>query len=1072
MEFWTIISGLSSLITLGQAFDSGIQKYDFNSKKMKNQIDNIIDYAIIAQDLHDVAEKVEQYIVEYHADYVSGNVLLEKEQESFLKGFYDKYPNLRSNKDQVNPYLYEYLKRLDCILQKEMTLSEKIILRQGIDNNYLLHKIARMILEIIEKQKKECSLEPYNANLIYVESFCHTLFLHKNQKESKVNLQNLFVMQKHLIANENGYFVKTECSLEQEIEQFFGGEKTALFIEGDAGSGKSTLVSWMNYHYFLKDDVAKRLFGERPVVTVRLRDLDRDKINNNRMINAILSYLNISMLDDLVDNYPSAIMILDGFDELCMIEGLVDYEYLIADIFRKNLPGFQFVITTRPKYLDIDKIDVRQTHIYLKHFSKEQIIRWLDKYIHICGEQVSDFIEDYIRNLVDSDNMDAETNSDAIAVCDTPMTLYMIVAKRISEDALMNHWMLYHQIFFTEISDAEYNKMFPNKEWRYEHPIHHFKDLLYQISEEIAYEMYRTGNKKLQLSDVQIRQIITNILNNQVTDDEIYVMSERCYALCTYWKADNTKGFVEFYHNNIRDFFLCERIYRRMNMRYRSINDINDNEFEKLLNVEFKIVNDLCEDYHYSPLATKVCQFIYERSLYECIHNMKKTSFPQIENKEKMFPKIFQSMLSFEMKYSMIPKENNIRILSNIFTCTAQIFRYTAEPFLKTINETEPNEEEILFKWWIEVNHINTIGTLKYLFRFIFHQAPVTYDDGIMISMSNKSDFSGLNLADCDLREINFRYSNLSNAVFSNAAMDRCDLRDTKRDNTDFANISDKDMIWYGNRVCVHRDGDDEKEGVRLVMKNIIQDELELVKSKMIEEVTFQGKTLAKLTRDNVAIVEAMIRNDSAYIRSADVNAAPDYNRKGEVNYGGSSAYWMTLLKKVLLENKPDSTYTYEEIIKGAVESVDRENSTHLNADKCGRQEITERIYQFDRNEFVKCLKDPDYGNMKLICEISRKTSAEKGARSNLSFASKFCHYVCFYVFEGTEYQDNYSIYDRIIKTVLHLYLGYYQIGQEYDLRDYKDYRMAVDSVREASGIAISRNGFDHLLWYYHKGRL
>lgn len=120
MEFWTIISGLSSLITLGQAFDSGIQKYDFNSKKMKNQIDNIIDYAIIAQDLHDVAEKVEQYIVEYHADYVSGNVLLEKEQESFLKGFYDKYPNLRSNKDQVNPYLYEYLKRLDCILQNRV----------------------------------------------------------------------------------------------------------------------------------------------------------------------------------------------------------------------------------------------------------------------------------------------------------------------------------------------------------------------------------------------------------------------------------------------------------------------------------------------------------------------------------------------------------------------------------------------------------------------------------------------------------------------------------------------------------------------------------------------------------------------------------------------------------------------------------------------------------------------------------------------------------------------------------------------------------------------------------------
>ena len=38
----------------------------------------------------------------------------------------------------------------------------------------------------------------------------------------------------------------------------------------------------------------------------------------------------------------------------------------------------------------------------------------------------------------------------------------------------------------------------------------------------------------------------------------------------------------------------------------------------------------------------------------------------------------------------------------------------------------------------------------------------------------------------------------------------------------------------------------------------------------MIEEIDFNGYKLAKLTRDNVAIVEAMIRNDSAYIRTSE----------------------------------------------------------------------------------------------------------------------------------------------------------------------------------------------------------
>lgn len=255
-------------------------------------------------------------------------------------------------------------------------------------------------------------------------------------------------------------------------------------------------------------------------------------------------------------------------------------------------------------------------------------------------------------------------------------------------------------------------------------------------------------------------------------------------------------------------------------------------------------------------------------------------------------------------------------------------------------------------------------------------------------------------------------------------------------------------------------------------MRNTIEDELEFAKSKMIEEIIFRDKTLAKLTRENVAIVEAMLRNDSAYLHSSDITAKPTYNRKNEIKYGGSSAYWMILLKNILVNGQKNSTYAYEDIIKRAVEAVDRENSTHLNADKCGRKEIIERLCRFDRAELMKCLKYPDYGDMKLIREISRRTSAAQKARTNLSFASKFCHYACFYIFEGTEYQDNYSIYDGILKKVLPLYLEYYQIAQIFDLNNYKEYRGAVDSIREKSGIEISRNGFDHLLWYYHKGRL
>lgn len=178
-------------------------------------------------------------------------------------------------------------------------------------------------------------------------------------------------------------------------------------------------------------------------------------------------------------------------------------------------------------------------------------------------------------------------------------------------------------------------------------------------------------------------------------------------------------------------------------------------------------------------------------------------------------------------------------------------------------------------------------------------------------------------------------------------------------------------------------------------MGNIIQKELRIAKTKMFEEVTYNNKKLVKLTTDNVAIVEAMIRNDSAYIKSTDISAGPKFDRKNQLVYGGSSAYWMTMLKSVLIKNK-EVNYTYEELIKGAVEAVDRENSTHLNADKCGRTEIVRRICAFDRSELIECLRNPEYEDMKLVHEIARVTSAKFRARTNLSFASKFCHYACF----------------------------------------------------------------------------
>lgn len=43
------------------------------------------------------------------------------------------------------------------------------------------------------------------------------------------------------------------------------------------------------------------------------------------------------------------------------------------------------------------------------------------------------------------------------------------------------------------------------------------------------------------------------------------------------------------------------------------------------------------------------------------------------------------------------------------------------------------------------------------------------------------------------------------------------------------------------------------------------------------------------------------------------------------------------------------------------------------------------------------------------------------------------------------------------------------------DFQNYEVYAMVIDKIREIagnkSGYTVSRNGFDHLLWYFHKAR-
>lgn len=255
-------------------------------------------------------------------------------------------------------------------------------------------------------------------------------------------------------------------------------------------------------------------------------------------------------------------------------------------------------------------------------------------------------------------------------------------------------------------------------------------------------------------------------------------------------------------------------------------------------------------------------------------------------------------------------------------------------------------------------------------------------------------------------------------------------------------------------------------------------------------------KKLVMLSIDNVAKVEAMISIDSSYARGADSTAKPENNKNN--GYKGSSAYWFSKFKDEYknlndddelekINNNKVQEHVEEDIILELVSAIDRENSTHLNSDGIGRREISDRIKKYTKKRFFELLKNADR-NFELYLELAKITtySIEKNKkhRKNPSFASKFCHYACFYLFEN-ELKDNYSIYDRILREILPYYAKRYKIEinkedlnkiKNNEIDGYPVYCKIVDNIIDNADAEnsekISRNGFDHLLWYYHKGRM
>lgn len=221
----------------------------------------------------------------------------------------------------------------------------------------------------------------------------------------------------------------------------------------------------------------------------------------------------------------------------------------------------------------------------------------------------------------------------------------------------------------------------------------------------------------------------------------------------------------------------------------------------------------------------------------------------------------------------------------------------------------------------------------------------------------------------------------------------------------------------------------------------------------MLEEK--DGKVI--LSSKNAAKVFAMMAN------------TPRYKTAARTRDKRSSAYWFD-------QWKTNGTLSENELFT-LLKRLNAENSTRVSDSDLAV--IKNNIIR-QRYKLITDLKNADYALIDIITQDCEKIP--------FSFATKFCHYACLYMFDGAA-RDNFPIFDDIIRTHLGKYSEDWNTKRDDDsnrklIRNQtpkelaqtagglgRFYRFYVDVISDlAEKHQISKTGVEQLIWFYHNG--
>lgn len=526
-------------------------------------------------------------------------------KETDLRGYELKILFLTTDSETTKKLKTDTIKRLpklgldlSCIdFDPEINLLDFNDLIRPLRENHVTREQMTQLSDLMDKYWPHIASQPAVTDRVqeiinqYADNFTAPLFMHRGSKT--VTLQNMYVEPSFDDAGDLAHQFDTVTDSIHDFLWHKSREKI-MVIEGDAAIGKTSLVSWMCYHAQAGDEEAQKLFQNSPVVCVRLRELEFEE--NEESADPILQYLNIPDAREFVRRYPDAILILDGADELGMVSSLNASrigQFILNSC--NSLAVRKLIVTSRPQILDSAAL---RSHLFstrkitLAPFCIAKREQWLKHYMEL-GEMIPAETLEYVRNLTDQD-------SDGVA--NTPLALYLLVHCNFRDEFRDNLWALYHTIFSDAIIKTYYNTPVLGSD-----PVLNQAEatLNYAMVKEIAYTMFRnSGYDRFHITRQELDECAKAVGLEGADAERV---KQTC-VLCAYWK-NSTDGALEFYHNNIRDFFLCEYICDQILEVVREMPD-DLGSYTKNSYSYGTFLHEECMDPRWTPLVKLCCSIL------------------------------------------------------------------------------------------------------------------------------------------------------------------------------------------------------------------------------------------------------------------------------------------------------------------------------------------------------------------------------------------------------------------------------------------------------------------------------